>query len=179
MTADESSLGTPDVQTVTKEGRPTVPTIEGVGLRTPPVHMDHRGALFEIFNDDADFFDRPVVYAYQTSVFPGQLKGWARHEIKVDRYSISSGELIVLLYDDRADSPTRGVLQRVAMGDRGVRQIKIPVGVWHLIINPGEVEAQFINFPTEVYHHEQPDRILLPWDSTELPVDVKSYLRKF
>ena len=29
------------------------------------------------------------------------------------------------------------------------------------------------------YHHEAPDRILLPWDTDELPVDVGSYLPKF
>ncbi len=33
-----------------------------------------------------------------------------------------------------------------------------------------------INLPTEPYHHDAPDRILLPWDTTELPVSVRDYL---
>ena len=36
-----------------------------------------------------------------------------------------------------------------------------------------------MNFPTERYQHHAPDRILLPWDTDELPVDVREYLPKF
>ena len=37
----------------------------------------------------------------------------------------------------------------------------------------------FVNLPTEPYHHEAPDRILLAWDTNELPVDVRHYLPRF
>ena len=43
----------------------------------------------------------------------------------------------------------------------------------------GDHDAQLINFPTEPYDHDHPDRILLPWDTDELPVDVTQYLPKF
>jgi dTDP-4-dehydrorhamnose 3,5-epimerase len=33
-----------------------------------------------------------------------------------------------------------------------------------------------VNFPTEPYNHEAPDRLMLPWDTDELPVDVSKYL---
>lgn len=172
-------LGERDVATVTPAGESVLKTIDGVETRSPVIHVDHRGALFEVYNGDPDEWREPVVYIYQTSVFPGQLKGWACHEKKIDRYTISSGELLVLLYDARADSPTNGVLQRVGLSARAVTQLRIPVGVWHLIINLGDVEAQLVNLPTERYQHDKPDRILLPWDTTEIPVDVRSYLRKF
>jgi dTDP-4-dehydrorhamnose 3,5-epimerase len=116
------------------------------------------------------------VYAYQTSVLPGVIKGWARHEVKVDRYTLAHGELLILLFDPREGSPTKGVLQRVMLSPRGVRQLTIPVGVWHLLANLGQEEVQVINLPTEVYHHEKPDRILLPWDGPDSPVDVRAYL---
>ncbi len=176
MTPPPSS-GEREMQTVTSDGTPTTPIVDGVVLHTPVTHVDHRGALFEIFTPDTEGW--PAIYAYQTSVFPGQLKGWARHERKIDRYTLSSGELLLLLYDDREGSSTRGVFQRVMLSARSVRQVRIPVGVWHLIANLGNVEAQLLNHPTEAYVHDQPDRILLPWDSPEIPVDVRSYLRKF
>ena len=44
---------------------------------------------------------------------------------------------MVLLYDVRADSPTRGVLQKVVMSDRVVRSLTIPTHVWHLNLNLG------------------------------------------
>jgi len=161
---------------VTAAGESTLPCIDGVSTRSPVVHLDHRGALFEIYNGDPDIWPDPVVYAYQASVFPGQIKGWARHEVKNDRYTLAVGELIVLLHDGRPASPTYGMTQRIVLSDRGVRQLVIPAGVWHLLINAGAVETHVINFPTERYHHDQPDRILLPWDTDELPVDVKAHL---
>lgn len=171
--------GRPDVQTVTRDGRPTTPTIDGVELRTPVTHVDHRGALHEIYNGDPELWPEPIVHLYQSSVFAGQIKGWSRHTTKIDRYTLATGELLVLLYDGRPESPTHGVTQSIMITARGVRQVRIPAGVWHLLINLGPDEAHVINMPTEPYHHEAPDRILLPWDSDEIPVDVRSYLPKF
>jgi dTDP-4-dehydrorhamnose 3,5-epimerase len=179
MTGLEVSIGVPDKQTVTPAGVPTTPIIHGVETRRPVTHVDHRGALFEIYSGNPELWPEPVVYVYQTSLFPGQIKGWNRHEAKTDRYTIAFGELIVLLYDPRQDSPTFGVSQNVALSPRGDRQLRIPVGVWHLLANVGNVEAQLVNLPTEVYDHEKPDRIRLPWDSPEIPVNVRDFLPQF
>ena len=177
MTTD--GPGTRDQQTVTPEGRPTGRNIDGVVVHTPVTHADHRGWVFEIHNLEPALGDEPLVWAYADMVRPGQIKGWARHEVKVDRYTLISGSMLMLLHDGRADSATRGVTQPVLLSPVAARQIRIPVGVWHLIANPGPDEAFFVNLPTEPYHHEAPDRILLPWDTDELPVDVRDYLPRF
>jgi dTDP-4-dehydrorhamnose 3,5-epimerase len=157
-----------------------LPVIDGVVVHRPVVHLDERGSLFEIYDGSGSgMWADPVVYCYQASVFPGQIKGWSRHEIKTDRYSLASGELLVLLHDGRADSSTRGLTQRVVLSARGERQLLIPPGVWHLFMAVGAEEGHVLNFPTEPYHHDAPDRFLLPWDTDELPVDVPSYLPKF
>jgi dTDP-4-dehydrorhamnose 3,5-epimerase len=179
MTAGVQGPGARDVQTVTADGESTLPAIDGVITHSPVVHLDHRGSLFEIYNGDPAIWPEPVVYCYQASVFPGQIKGWSRHEVKTDRYSLAVGELLVLLHDGRADSGTAGITQRVVLSPRGDRQLVIPAGVWHLLINLGVEEAHVINFPTHPYHHDAPDRFLLDWDTDELPVDVRSYLPKF
>lgn len=176
MTDPSLTAGTRDTQTVTKDGAPVTRTIEGVRIRSTPHHVDHRGSVFEIFEDLNDYWDEPVIYAYQFSVRPGQVKGWGLHERKRDRYTIISGEVILFLYDSRADSPTHGQSMRLVLSDRGVRQVTIPQFVWHLSVNVGSVEAYLINFPTEAYHHESPDRLLLPWDAPEIPVDVRAHL---
>lgn len=171
-----TTTGIRDTQTVRPDGTPIATTIAGVKVRSTPHHVDHRGSVYEIFEGEGDYWDSPVVYAYQFSVRPGLVKGWGLHEHKLDRYTIISGEVLVVLYDARADSPTRGVLQQVVMSDRGARSVTIPTGVWHLNLNLGTTEARLINFPTEVYHHEAPDRLLLPWDTDEIPIDVRSLM---
>lgn len=158
------------------DGTSVAATIEGVKVRASPLHVDHRGSVFEIFEGEGDYWESPVVYAYQFSVRPGLVKGWGLHEHKLDRYTIISGEVLVALYDTRPDSPTHGVLQKIVMGDRGARNVTIPTHVWHLNLNLGLDEARLINFPTEVYHHEAPDRLLLPWDTDEIPLDVRALL---
>ena len=87
--------------------------------------------------------------------------------------------MLALLYDGRVGSPTEGVLQRIVLAPRGEMQMRIPTGVWHLLINLSTDETQVINMPTTPSVYEQPDRILLPWDTDELPVDVRAYLPKF
>lgn len=172
-------LGERDVQTVDKSGRSVLATIDGVKVRSTPNHVDHRGSVFEIFEGDLNFLETPIVYAYQFSVRPHQMKGWGKHEFKTDRYTLISGEVLLFLWDDREGSATRGVVQKLVLGDRGVRQVIIPTGVWHLSINLGDVEAYLVNFPTDVYHHEAPDRILLAWDSPDAPVSVRAHLPSF
>jgi len=164
---------------VTAAGESVLRTIGGVVVHTPVTHVDHRGWVFEVHNGEPALGDEPVVWAYADMVRPGQVKGWARHELKVDRYTLVAGELLVLLYDGRAGSATHGLTQRLVLSCAGARQVRIPVGVWHLLANIGTGEAHFVNLPTEPYHHEAPDRILLPWDTDELPVDVRAHLPRF
>ena len=171
--------GDRDVATVTKDGRLLARSIDGVKTRTTPNHLDHRGSVFEIFEGDMSYWETPIVYAYQFSVRPHQMKGWGLHETKRDRYTIISGEVLLFLWDDRTDSATRGVVQKLVLSDRGVRQVTIPTGVWHLSVNLGEEEARLINFPTDVYHHDAPDRLLLDWDSPQVPISVADHLPRF
>jgi len=171
--------GDRDVASVTKDGRSLSPTIDGVKTRSTANHIDHRGSVFEIFEGDMSFWETPIVYAYQFSVRPHQMKGWGLHELKTDRYTIITGEVLLFLWDDRPGSATRGVVQKVVLSDRAVRQVVIPVGVWHLSLNLGAEEARLINFPTDVYHHDAPDRMLLAWDSPEVPIDLAALLPKF
>jgi dTDP-4-dehydrorhamnose 3,5-epimerase len=171
-----TQAATRDQQTVLPDGTSVAAVIDGVKTRSAPNHVDHRGSVFEIYEGENDYWDEPVVYAYQFSIRPGLIKGWGLHERKRDRYTIISGEVLVLLYDDRPESPTYGVVQRVVLGDRAVRSLTIPTHVWHLNLNLGRDEAHLINFPTEVYHHAAPDRLLLPWNTEEIPVDVRSLL---
>jgi dTDP-4-dehydrorhamnose 3,5-epimerase len=89
-----------------------------------------------------------------------------------------SGECITILYDPRLDSPTYGMIQKVTLTPQGIRQLVIPTGVWHMNVNISTDETFLINHPTEVYHHEAPDRYLLNWNTKDIPFDVSSVFPK-
>lgn len=165
-----------DTQTVTKTGERVENSIHGVQTFAPVNHVDHRGRVFEIFPGESEFWKDPVVYCYAFTVRHQQVKGWGLHQEKDDRYTLINGELLTVLYDARLDSPTHGMVQKVTLTPQGTRQLLIPTGVWHMNINIGESEVHLINHPTEVYHHERPDRLLLPWNTPEIPVELQQFL---
>jgi dTDP-4-dehydrorhamnose 3,5-epimerase len=165
-----------DVATVTAAGASVADVIDGVRTVQPVNHVDHRGRVFEVYAGESDYWADPVVYCYTFTVRAGRMKGWGLHEHKIDRYTLISGEVLTVLYDARADSPTHGMVNKVHLSGEAVRQLRIPNGVWHLNINLGGDEAFLINHPTQVYQHSAPDRLLLPWDSPAIPVDVAALL---
>lgn len=166
-----------DQATVTTRGEALAPSLHGVMTDSPVNHVDHRGRVFEVIPDEqGGFWADPVVYCYAFSVRAHQIKGWGLHEHKDDRYTLLTGEVLTLLYDARTDSPTHGGIQKVILTPQGVRQVLIPAGVWHLNINLTPAESMLINHPTRRYEHANPDRLLLPWDSPMIPVDVRGHL---
>jgi dTDP-4-dehydrorhamnose 3,5-epimerase len=168
-----------DVLTAKKDGTRVEKNLDGVIVVKPVVHSDHRGRVFEVWQgEENDFWKDPVVYCYTFTIRKDHTKGWGLHENKIDRYTLISGEMTTILYDARLDSPTYGQHQVVILSEQGNRQLSIPKGVWHMNINSSETETFLINHPTDVYHHDTPDRWLLPLDSDLIPVDVKEYFPK-
>ena len=164
-----------DAQTVNPAGDPVSKNIFGVKVFKPVNHVDHRGRLFEIFPGKNDFWTDPVVYCYAFTIKVNTGKGWGLHLEKIDRYTLITGECLTVLFDARIDSPTHGLIQKVFLSGEGIRQLTIPRGVWHMNLNIGTEEAFLINHPTAVYNHQNPDRLLLDWNSKEIPIDLQQF----
>ena len=161
-----------DEATVTASGVRLDRTIDGLRTRRPTVHVDHRGRVYEVYPGLDEFWTEPLVYCYAWTIRQGTMKGWGLHRHKDDRYTLIKGTVVTMLYDARIASPTHGLVQQVVMSEQGIQQLLIPAGVWHLTVNLGESEAFLINHPTQTYIHDAPDRLLLPWNSAEIPIDI-------
>ena len=131
-------------------------------------------SVFEVFPGRNAFWDEDIVYCYAWTIRPNMVKGWGLHQEKVDRYTLINGEIITVLCDARADSPTHGQVQQVVLSEQGVRQVRIPTGVWHMNVNVCQVEAHLINHPTRPYQHDNPDRLVLPWNTDAIPYDLRT-----
>jgi dTDP-4-dehydrorhamnose 3,5-epimerase len=158
-----------DAQTVTPEGEPVVPFIDGVHIRPARTLPDDRGTVCEIFNPAWGFDDYPLVYIYQITIRPDKVKGWVVHYESDDRLFISQGILKIVLYDDRAESPTYQALNEIYLGEHNRAMLRIPRGVFHAIQNVGHTDALFINMPTSPYNHAYPDKYRLPLDTDLIP----------
>jgi dTDP-4-dehydrorhamnose 3,5-epimerase len=158
-----------DVQTVTSEGQPIQPLIDGVTFKDAPTHVDDRGFVVEMFDSRWSWHTAPMVFSYVYTIRPGIIKGWGMHKKHEDRYFILFGEMEVVLYDDRENSPTKGLINKIYLTEFNRRLMNIPPGVWHADRNVGSKDVVVVNFPTISYDHQDPDKYRLPLDTTEIP----------
>lgn len=158
-----------DVQTVTPEGEPVTPRIDGVVIRPQPTQTDGRGTLCEILDLRWGVTDDAIVSVYQFTIRPGKAKGWHVHRHHDDRIFISRGEVKVVLYDDRDDSPTRGLVNEIHRSELRRDLMVIPRGVFHAHVNLGPTDAVLVSMPTRAYDHADPDVYRLPLDTDLIP----------
>lgn len=158
-----------EAQTVSPDGQALVQLPHGARLRDVVTHVDARGSLFEAYDPRWGWHDAPLVYAYCVTIRPGITKGWGYHEHHDDRYLIVSGEMEVVLYDDRPDSPTCGLVSKIVLSHYRRQLLCIPARVWHADHNIGSTDVMFMNFPTQPYDHANPDKYKLPLNNDVIP----------
>jgi dTDP-4-dehydrorhamnose 3,5-epimerase len=103
-------------------------------------------------------------------MYPGVAKAWHMHRTQIDWWYVPAGNLKVALYDMREDSPTRGDLQEVLLGDHYEAQLlKIPPGVAHgckALSGP----THLIYFTSRIYDPEG-EEIRIPHDDPTIGYD--------
>ncbi len=144
--------------------------IEGVRIKQLRVIPDERGRLMEALRCDDDLFIK-FGQAYVTTAYPGVVKGWHYHKIQVDNFIALKGMFKVVLYDDRADSPTRGKVNEFFMGTHNPILLQIPRCVIHGFKAIGQEEAMMLNLPTEPYKYDAPDEYRIDPHDPEIPYD--------
>ena len=158
-----------DGMTVTPEGKTCAKLVHGVKMRDLVLHTDARGVVCEMYDPRWGFHEAPMVFSYFYTVRPGWVKGWAMHKTHDDRYCLITGEMKVVLYDSREDSPTFGLIQEIFLTEHRRQLLRIPFGVWHADQNIGLKEVLVVNFPTIQYDHSSPDKYRLPVGTNLIP----------
>jgi dTDP-4-dehydrorhamnose 3,5-epimerase len=158
-----------DQQTVTSAGQSIVPLIDGVTFHDSTMIRDDRGAVVELFDPRWGWHPDPLVFSYLFTVRPGVVKGWGLHKLHEDRYFVVRGEMEVVMFDPRSDSPTYGKVSRVLLSADRPRLMNVPKFVWHADHNIGTEDTVVVNFPTIQYNHASPDKYRLPIDTPLIP----------
>ena len=145
--------------------------IHGVRTKTLRRIPDERGWLMEILRaDDADLFER-FGQVYVSATYPGVVKAWHFHHKQTDHFVCVRGQMKVVLYDSRKDSPTHGMINEFIIGDHAPFLIEIPNFVYHGFKCVSDSEAMVINYTTECYDYKNPDEYRLAPHSGEIPYD--------
>jgi dTDP-4-dehydrorhamnose 3,5-epimerase len=164
-----SHQGKKSEQTVRVDGTRVATRIDGVKIHQQVTQQDERGTLTEIYSPYWEFDALPLVFLYTVTVRPGKAKGWAVHHDQVDRYFFFQGAIKLVLYDDRADSPTYRLVNELYFSEINRSLVLVPPYVYHAVQNVGTTDALLINLPSEPYRHNDPDKYTLPLNNDLIP----------
>ena len=144
--------------------------INGVEVISHYHFNDSRGCLTVSYDDDREVY--PSVYSYVSTTKPGMARDedqYHFHKRQIDRFTVVSGKMYILLFDRREKSSTFGQLQVVKVEGGNLdtdekintpaHTITIPEGVYHGVKAIGDVPAVLTNNPTQGYDSEDEGRI--------------------
>ncbi len=137
---------------------PLATAIDGALIQPLSWYDDQRGGLSVLLRSDQDaLHGGRFGQAYVTTVLPGVVKAWHRHERQWDRMVGLTGRTLLVLIDGRAGSPTHGATVEVVLAQRQHRLVLIPPGVWHGLKALSPSESLVLNLPDRPYQVAAPD----------------------
>ncbi|MGH2867770.1 MAG: dTDP-4-dehydrorhamnose 3,5-epimerase family protein [Solirubrobacteraceae bacterium] len=134
---------------------PEIHDVRVTQLRRIP---DERGAILPMLRADDPTFER-FGEIYFSLVYPGVVKGWHVHRRMTLNYAVPVGMVKLVCWDDREDSPTRGAVQEIHLGELAYALVTIPPLVWNGFKGEGTTAAVVANCATEPHDPEEIARL--------------------
>jgi len=155
----------PKASAVTAGGALRQELIDGLRFRPtrPVAHED--GVVTEVARSVWDELNLPIVHVHVTTTLPGRVRAWGLHQESTDRLFVVRGLVSIVVFDGRIDSPTFGTVNEFRVSEQIPGLLVIPPNLYHGWHNLGADEASIINMPSQLYNHERPDALDLPYDS--------------
>jgi len=90
---------------------------------------DERGTVMHVLKSTDEAF-KGFGEVYCSSIYPGVIKGWNVHTRITLNYVVLSGMIKFVLYDEREDSPSKGVIQEICFGESNYVRVTVPPRIW-------------------------------------------------
>ena len=132
--------------------------IDGVLVHPLRQIPDERGQIMHMLRVDDPHFER-FGEIYFSTVYPGVIKGWHIHHVMALNYAVVSGTIKLALYDERPQSPTRGELMELFLGESNYVLVRIPPGVWNGFKGVGTTPAIVANCSTHPHDPREIERL--------------------
>jgi dTDP-4-dehydrorhamnose 3,5-epimerase len=134
------------------------PAIQGVRLSALKQYRDELGGVFHMLRADSPLFEG-FGEVYFSLVAPRAVKAWKRHQRMVQNFAVPVGAIRLVLFDDRNDSATRGVLQELEVGEDRYVLVRIPPLVWYGFQGLGPNASLIANCATIPHDPAEVDRL--------------------
>ena len=83
-----------------------------------------------MMRNDSDIFTQ-FGEIYFSVTYPGVVKAWHLHKEMTLNYSVVSGAIKFVFYDERVDSKTKGQIQEIFVSPENYSLIHVPPGIWN------------------------------------------------
>lgn len=121
--------------------------IDGVLIHPLRQIPDERGKIMHMLRANDPYFEK-FGEIYFSTVYPGVVKGWHLHKEMTLNYAVPMGTIKLVLYDEREESPTRGELIELFIGEGNYVLVKVPPMVWNGFKGIGVTPALVANCAT-------------------------------
>ncbi|MGE5482646.1 MAG: dTDP-4-dehydrorhamnose 3,5-epimerase family protein [Bacteroidota bacterium] len=128
--------------------------IRGVSVHPLRIIPDERGQIMHMLRSDVPHFQQ-FGEIYFSMVYPGVVKGWHLHKRMTLNYAVPIGMVKLVLYDDRQESPTRGEIMELFIGESNYVLVTIPPGIWNGFKGIGVKPALVANCATIPHDPEE------------------------
>ena len=99
--------------------------ISGVSVIPLRQIPDERGKIMHMLRSDSPHFEN-FGEIYFSCIYPGAIKAWHVHREMTLNYAVIVGNIKFVLYDNRPNSPTRGEIQELFLGESNYSLVKVP-----------------------------------------------------
>lgn len=141
--------------------------IVGVELQELRIIPTEGGPVLHMLRVDSPLY-KGFGELYFSEVDPGAVKAWKRHTAQTQLYAVPVGRLKVVMYDDRADSATRGMVREYILGrPDAYRLLRIPPLVWYGFTALGDAPALICNCVDLPHDPQESER--KPKDAADIP----------
>ncbi len=114
---------------------------------------DNRGKVMHMLRTDSEVFSR-FGEIYFSTVFYNSIKAWHLHKESTLNYVCVSGEVKLVLFDDREESPTKNQHQELILSPKNYFLVTIPPLIWNGFKGIGKTESIIANCLT-IPHDER------------------------
>lgn len=104
--------------------------IAGVIITPLKQVFDERGKVMHMMREDSPIFSR-FGEIYFSCTNPGAIKAWHLHKKMTLNYAIIYGQIKCVLFDDRLNSPTRGVVEEYFLSPENYCLLTVPPLIWN------------------------------------------------
>jgi dTDP-4-dehydrorhamnose 3,5-epimerase len=142
--------------------------IHGVVVTPLKQIFDERGKVMHMMREDSAVFSR-FGEIYFSCTHPGVVKAWHLHKEMTLNYAVIFGEIKFVLFDDRADSPTRGQVQELFISPENYQLVTVPPMIWNGFKSVGTGTAIVANCST--LPHSPDELVRCPAFDTKIPYE--------